>query len=280
MRQLTAQRLARLGVTALIVGIGISQVIFALGDWHLSDMGAYWNAAHRIRDGEALYPALADAEASTVYRYAPWFAWAWVPISLLPIEAARILWSCLLLAASTLALLPLIQARAWLLVWLFAPILIGISAIGNVQPLIVAGLVLGLERRGGPLWIAGAASLKAVPILFVITYVGRRQYARACVAVIATALLVAPMLLFDLSNYPTGGGAATMLIDWPLLYAVVVGAAIIVSLRLARTQHEWLASSATVALALPRFFVYDLTFLMCAMPPEDAEAGAVRGGTG
>lgn len=280
MRHSSAPRLARLAVTALIVGIGISQIILSLGDWHLSDMGAYWDAAHRLRGGEALYPPLADAEASSVYRYAPWFAWAWVPISLLPIEAARVVWSCLLLAASALALVPLVQARAWLLVWLFAPILIGISAIGNVQPLIVAALVLGLERRSGPLWLAGAASLKAVPILFVITYVGRGQYARAGVAVIATALLVAPMLIFDLSDYPTGGGAATMLIDWPLLYAVVIGAAILVSLRLARTQHGWLASSTTVALALPRFFVYDLTFLMCAMPSEDAEAGAVRGGTG
>ena len=280
MRQVTAPRLARLAVTALIVGIGISQIILTLGDWHLSDMGAYWDAAHRLRDGEHLYPALADAEASSVYRYAPWFAWLWVPISLLPIEAARVLWSSLLLAASALALLPFVRARAWLLVWLFAPILVGISAIGNVQPLIVAGLVLGLERRTGPLWIAGAASLKAVPILFVITYLGRRQYARAGVAVVATALLVAPMLFFDLSNYPTGGGAATMLIDVPVVYAVVVGAAILVSLKLARTGHGWLASSTAVALALPRFFVYDLTFLMCAMPSGDAEDGAVPGGTG
>jgi hypothetical protein len=273
-------RIARLVVTALVVGVGISQVILTLGDWHLSDMGAYWDAAHRLREGDPLYPPLADTEASSVYRYAPWFAFAWVPLSLLPIEAARILWSALLLAASALAMLPLIRERAWLLAWLFAPILIGISAIGNVQPLIVAAMVLGLERRSGPLWIAAAASLKAVPILFVITYLGRRQYARAAVAVAATALLVAPMLLFDLSSYPTGGGAAGMLIDWPVVYAAVVAVAIVASLRLARTRHGWLASSTTVALALPRFFVYDLTFLMCALPRRGRDSGTVRGPTG
>jgi hypothetical protein len=279
-RQQIGPRFARLVVTALIVGIGISQVILTLGDWHLSDMGAYWDAAHRLRVGEPLYPPLSDAEASSVFRYAPWFAWAWVPISLLPIEVARVLWSVILLAASALALLPLVRERAWLLVWLFAPILIGISAIGNVQPLVVAALVLGLERRSGPLWIAIAASLKAVPILFVITYLGRGQYVRAGVAVGATAFLVAPMLLFDLANYPSGGGAATMLIDWPIIYAIVVGAAIVVSLRLARTPHGWLASSATVALALPRFFVYDLTFLMSALPSRAVQPGAVRGSSG
>lgn len=267
-------------VTALVVGVGISQVILTLGDWHLSDMGAYWDAAHRLRDGGELYPPLVDAEASSVYRYAPWFAWAWVPISLLPIEAVRVLWSVVLLGASAVALIPLVRERAWLLIWLFAPILIGISAIGNVQPLIVAALVLGLERRSGPLWIAAAASLKAVPILFVITYLGRRQYMRAGIAVAATALLVAPVLLFDLSSYPTGGGAATMLIDLPVVYAAVVGAAILVSLRLARSRHGWLASSATVALALPRFFVYDLTFLMAALPRRAAGTGTVRGPTG
>lgn len=266
MRQAIWPRLARLLVTALVVGVGISQVILTLGDWHLRDMGAYWDAAHRLRDGEPLYPPLADPEASDVYRYAPWFAWAWVPISLLPLDVARVAWSALLLGASALALLPLVRQRAWLLVWLFAPILLGISAIGNVQPLIVAALVLGLERRSGPAWIAAAASLKAVPILFVITYLGRRQYLRAGATLVATALLVAPMLAFDLSSYPTGGGAATMLIEWPIVYAAIVAAAIVVSLRLARSPYAWLASSTTVALALPRFFVYDLTFLMCARP--------------
>lgn len=259
-------RLARLVVIALVVGVGISQLILTIGDWHLSDMGAYWDAAQRLRDGEPLYPTLADSEASEVYRYAPWFAWAWVPLTALPREIVNVIWSAVLLIASAAALIPLVRARAWLAAAFFVPILVGISAIGNVQPLVVAALVLGVERRTGPLWIAAAASLKVVPILFVATYVGRREWAKATATVALTALLVAPMLLYDLSAYPTGAGEAAALARWPLAYAVVIGLAIIISVRLARTRYAWLASAATATLAVPRLFVYDLTLLMAALP--------------
>lgn len=259
-----AVRFARLLAVALIVGVGISQLILTFGDWHLRDAGAYWEAAMRLRDGEPLYPALADTEASEVYRYAPWLAWAWIPVTYLPREAVNVIWSVILLAASAAALVPLVRLQAWLAVALFLPILVGISAIGNVQPLVVAALVLGVERRNGPLWIAAGASLKAVPLLLVVTYLGRRQWLRALVTLVLTAMLVAPMLLYDLSAYPTGAGGASMFFDAPILYGLVVAGAILISLRLATTRWSWLASSTTVALALPRFFVYDLTFLMAA----------------
>ncbi len=255
-------RLPRLVTVALVVGVGVSQLILTIGDWHLSDAGAYWEAAMRLREGEQLYPALADTEASGVYRYAPWLAWAWIPLTFLPREAVNVLWSIILLAASAAALGPLVQLRAWLAVALFLPILVGISAIGNVQPLVVAALVLGVERRSGPLWIAAAASLKAVPVLLVVTYLGRRQWIRALATLVLTAALVAPMLLYDLSAYPTTAGGASMLFDVPILFALVLAGGILISLRLASTRSAWLASSMTVALALPRFFVYDLTFLM------------------
>lgn len=266
-------RLARLVVVALVVGLGISQLILTIGDWHLRDMGAYWEAAERLRGGAALYPRLEDAEASEVYRYAPWFAWAWVPLTFLPREVAGVIWSGILLAASAAALSPFVRLRAWLAVAFFAPILIGISAIGNVQPLIVAALVLGVERRSGPLWIAAAASLKAFPILLVLTYLGRREWLRAVLTFALTGMLVAPMLLYDLASYPAGAGGAMMLLEWPVVYALVLVTAIVVSLRLSRSRLAWLASSTTVALALPRFFVYDVTFLMTAI---NARRGADR----
>lgn len=267
---MTQSRIARLLVTALVVGLGISQVILTVGDWHLSDAGAYWEAAQRLRDGEPLYPRLADTEASEVYRYAPWFAWAWVPLTLLPREAAFAAWSLILLAASAAALIPLVRRRAWLLVAFFLPILVGISGIGNVQPLIVAALVLGIERRSGPLWIGLAASLKAVPLLFAVTYLGRGEWWRAASAVLVTIVMVAPMLLYDLSHYPTGADAAAMLFSVPVAYAIVIAAGILISVRLARGPFGWLASSTTVALAIPRFFVYDVTFLMPAIPARRA----------
>ena len=259
-------RLPRLLVTALVVGLGISQLLLTLTDWHLSDAAAYWEAAQRLRDGEPLYPPLADTEASDVYRYAPWFAFAWVPLTLLGREAAYLAWSLILVAASFAALIPLVQRRAWLLVAFFGPILIGISGIGNVQPLIVAALVLGIERRSGPLWIGLAASLKAVPLLLAVTYAGRGEWWRASLAVLVTVLMVAPMLLYDLADYPTGANAAGMLINVPALYAGVIALGVVASARLARGRFAWLVSSTTMALALPRFFVYDLTFLMPSLP--------------
>ncbi len=252
---------------ALIVGVGISQLIFTVGDWHLKDAGAYWEAAMRLRDGQPLYPALDSAEASDVYRYAPWFAWAWIPLTLLPKWIAYALWSVILLGASGAALLPLARRRAWAAVAFFLPILVGISGIGNVQPLMVAALVLGMERRSGPIWIAMAASLKAVPILFVLTYLGRGEWRRALLAGLITALLVAPMLLYDLSAYPTSAGAAALFGD-PVLYGAVVAAGILVIIRLAESKYAWLASATTVVLAVPRVFVYDMTFVLAALPAE------------
>lgn len=268
-RALRPSELARIVVVALIVGVGISQLILTVSDWHMSDAGAYWEAAMRLRDGEPLYPRIANSEASEVYRYAPWFAWAWIPMTYLPRGAANVLWSAILLGASAAALVPLVLRRAWLAVAFFLPILIGISAIGNVQPLIVAALVLGVERRSGPLWIGLAASIKAFPILFALTYLGRGEWRRAMLSAIVAVLLVAPIALYDVSNYPFGASSAAFLISWPIIYALVIAAGILATLRLARTRFAWLASATVVSLALPRFFVYDVTFLLPSVPAQD-----------
>lgn len=258
-------RAARLVAIALIVGVGVAQLVFTVSDWHLRDMGAYWEAALRLRAGDPLYPALADAEASEVYRYAPWFAWLWVPLTLLPRPVVDVLWSILLLAASAAALEPLVRRRAWLLVALMTPILVGISAIGNVHPLLVAGLVHGVERRGGPLAIAAAASLKVVPIVFILTYLGRRQWRMAAITLVLTALLTAPMLLHDLSAYATDAGAASGLIEWWPLFVVAVAGCAVASVRLAATPFGWLASATTAVVATPRLFVYDVSYLIVAL---------------
>ena len=103
-------RLARIVAIALIVGVGVSQLIFTVGDWHLKDAGAYWEAAMRLRDGEPLYPPLADHEASEVYRYAPWFAVAWIPLTYLPKDAVLLLWMGLCLGAAIASVAPLARA--------------------------------------------------------------------------------------------------------------------------------------------------------------------------
>ena len=268
---MSSHRLARTVALAVILGIGIVNLYWAFSAWTLSDAAAYWNAALRLRDGEPLYRLLTTVDASDVYRYAPWFAWAVVPITWLPVQVAGALWSAVLLAASAGALVPLVRARAWLLVALFGPILVGISAVGNVQPLLVAALVWGVGRRSGPLWIGAAASLKIFPILFVAVYLGQREWARAGAALVVTAALWAPAMLYDLRGYATDAGQAASLFAFPVLWALVVAAGFAVTVRLARGRFGWLAAATTVVVALPRLFVYDATYLMVGVDGSRGE---------
>lgn len=257
---------------AVVIGIGLFNLFQAATNWTLSDADAYWNAALRLRDGLPLYPALTNVDASEVYRYAPWFAWATMPVTLLPVQVAGALWSALLLVASGIALVPLVRARAWMLVALFAPILVGISAVGNVQPLLIAALMWSVERRSGPVWIGVTASLKLFPILFVVVYLGRRQWTRAATAVAVAGVLWAPALFYDLRGYTTDAGQAASLFARPLLWALVVGGGFLLALRIAGTRFAWLAAAVDVVVALPRLFVYDVTFLMVGAVPLSREA--------
>ena len=261
-------RLARIVALAVIIGIGFSHLYWSVTDWHLSDMNAYWDAGIRLRLGEALFPPVTDVTASEVYRYSPWFAWLWMPITLLPREIVNVLWSALLVAASVVAVLPMVRRGAWIGVAFFLPILIGISAIGNVHALLIAALVLGVERRSGPVWIGIAASLKLFPLLFVLTYVGRREWRRAIVTGAITAMLLAPYLVYDLSNYVTSAGGGAMLFDWPPAYVAAVLAAVGAALWFARGRYGWLASATAVVLAIPRSFVYDVSWIMVGLPAE------------
>ncbi|HEX6654839.1 MAG TPA: glycosyltransferase 87 family protein [Candidatus Limnocylindria bacterium] len=259
---MSPRRFARLVAMAIIIGIGIFNLYQAAIGWTMADGSAYWNAALRVREGAALYPPVTNYEASDVFRYSPWFAWAAVPFTYLPMGVAGAIWSAILLVASGMALLPLIRERAWLLVWLFGPILVGISANGNVHALLIALLVHGVERRSGPVWIAIAASLKIFPVLLALTYAGRREWGRFALAILLATVLWLPALAYDLSNYPRDPGRVGALFEFPVIYYAVVALAVGATLALAQTRYAWLSASTAVVLALPRLFVYDVTTLM------------------
>jgi hypothetical protein len=264
-------RSARIVALAIIIGMAIGYLYWAASAWKMTDAGAYWNAAMRLREGQDLYPVVPNVEASDVYRYSPWFAWVAVPFTFLPIQVAGALWSAILIGASTMAVVPLARRRLWLGVIFFWPMLIGISAIGNVHALMIAALVLGIERRSGPLWIAMAASLKAFPIVLVLVYIGRREWARAVASLTLTGVLVAPFLLYRLDHYPTSAGGAAVLIAWPSVYTIIIAVSMAATLLLTRTKWAWLAGATTVCLALPRFFVYDITYLLAGTVQEQGE---------
>ena len=115
-----------------------------------------------------------------------------------------------------------------------------------------------------------AASLKIFPILFALAYAGRGQWVRFAIALAVGAVLWAPALLYDLSEYAVEAGQAASLYAVPVLYFAVAGVAVGATLALARTRWAWLAAATTVVLALPRLFVYDVTYLMVgADAPRD-----------
>jgi hypothetical protein len=274
-----ARRIARIIALAVVIAIGINHVWWALADWHLRDMNAYWDAAMRLRTGRELYAPM-GIEASEVYRYSPWFAWVWVPVTMLPRVVANIGWSAVLLGASAVAVWPLVRRRSVFGVAFFLPMLIGISAVGNVHPLLIATLVLGIQRRTGPLWIAVAASLKVIPILLVVTYLGRREWKRSALAIATTVALTAPVVLYDLSNYVTDAGAAALLWRYPVIYVAAVAVALAAAFRLASTRFGWLTSSIAVTLALPRFFVYDVLYLLVGTAGAEAVPSRAGASTG
>jgi glycosyl transferase family 87 len=265
-------RAARLLALAIVIGWSVSNAWYRITDWSLSDMDAYWNAALRIREGALLYPPLADPSAADVYRYAPWFAWAWIPLTYLPKALVATGWSLILILATVAALRPLMRPTAASIgtAALIGSMLIWATSVGNVQPLMVAVLVHGIDRRSGPLWVGIAASLKAVPIVYVLLYLGRREWTRVVATLAVAALLVAPLLITPMRYYPGGPGDAQGPL-WalhPVLAASGLALLAAFTIRLASrgSGYTRLMAASTLLAALPRITLIDLSHLAVAIP--------------
>ena len=76
-------RVARLATLAATFGWAAYVLASWLLLWNPADAGAYYDAAARLTAGEPLYLDI-HPEAHEVYRYAPWFAYAWIPLAGLP----------------------------------------------------------------------------------------------------------------------------------------------------------------------------------------------------
>ncbi|MGI8929496.1 MAG: glycosyltransferase family 87 protein [Candidatus Limnocylindrales bacterium] len=275
-------RAARLVAVGILIGWSATQIYFRISAWSLSDMDAYWNAALRLRSGEPLFPALVDTSAPDVYRYSPWFAAAWVPFTHLPKAFMAIAWSAILLVASYWCVRPLLRRdlASIAAVVFFGSFLIWGTSIGNVQPLMIAALMHGMERRSGPLWIGVAASLKAVPILFLLVYLGRGEWRRAGAGLLVAASLSAATLLVDLTHYPSGPGDAPspLFLVSPLLLgaAVTVVAGITLMQARRRSPFDRLAAAGAALTALPRITLLDLPMLLVGLRPTQTNRSKAR----
>ncbi len=250
---------------ALILGSLASGVIATPA----GDVRVYWAAGERIRDGEPLYAASIPQGA---YRYAPWFAWLWAALTSLPRPLVEAGWVTAQLACVAYLLRPLVDRERWPALLILGPALLYAGIAGNVHPALLAGIAYGLPRRSGPLFVALAASLKAFPLLFVLWYVGRGEWRKVAETVALTALLVAPMLLYDLSHFGSEPGLTISLYRAsPLLWAAVAALACGAALLVARTRYGVLAAAVAVMASLPRLLFYDLGYLAVtfhARPPR------------
>ena len=130
---------------------------------------------------------------------------------------------------------------------LVAPPLFAVSAGGNVQPLMLLALLIGFDRRWGPVAVAIAASMKFTPILLVAAYVARREWWKAGLSVVLAAVLLAPGLFMGITGAGVQSGAAPSLLGVsPVLYAAAVGA------RAARHPPRCRAGSRSSAPPRPR----------------------------
>ena len=257
---------------ALCIALGLYFGLAEFGDWYLSDLNVYLGAAERVAAGGSPY-LIPSSDIHDVFRYAPWFAYAFIPFTWLPLDVTRVVWSALMVVASLWAVYPVArQGPAGLALGvLCGGMLIGVAGSGNVQPLLVAVLVHGINRRSGPLWIALAASLKAVPLVFAGYYLARREWGRLAASLVMTVLLVAPMLLFE--RPPTTFDPGESLSVWstsPVAWAIVAGLTGILALVacLSRSRFSGAYLAAAAMLALPRLFVYDVSFALAGSVGE------------
>jgi hypothetical protein len=160
----------------------------------------------------------------------------------------------------------------WCSAGVFSVFFIDGAATGNVSPLMAAALFFALPTRVGPLAIAACASLKMFPILLVLVYVGRRDWRSTATTMALGAFLVAPMLLYDLSQIDpqpllTTYGLGTVPVVW--ITGTLLGAALTLSLSTGR--YSWLVGSVASLIASPHLFLHYFTMLAPA-----ATASGVR----
>lgn len=276
------QRIARFVATGIVFG----WLAYTLASWFLAwnpaDARAYYLAAERLRDGEPLYAAM-HPDAHEVFRYAPWFAVAFLPLSFLPMDVATHAWSLAMLACALLAVIPVLRlgGRAAVLAGaLLGALLAETAMFGNAHPLVVALLSWTISRPSAPWWLGVATSIKLVPIGFVLPWLRSRPLRDTAIAVGVSVLLFAPMLLFDLSGYVTSPGTGLMSVYaaspilWALVATVAIGALIWLAAR--GSPYAYVAAAVAMFVVPPRVSTAYLAFLLPAAVAAVAALQAAR----
>lgn len=269
-------RRVRLALTAL-AGLGAVAGVWAF--WlhvstdPLADVRAYYDAGTRLNAGLPLYPANQDINGPTAYFYPPLFAMAFRPLALLPYSAAAVAWESLVIAAfvATLFLAGVRRPETWIAVGILGLPIGWVLAVAQAQAAVTLLLTIGT-----PFGIALAANLKLFPVLAGVWYLGRRDWsslARLCswLGVLGgLQLILEPAATLDYVRALELGwvGDVRNLSPYaisPLLWAALVVAGLLATLRLAPTRWGWPAAVALSVLATPRLLSYTLMTLLAAL---------------
>jgi hypothetical protein len=275
---------ARLAIFALaVVGalLGAAILVLHLTSDPLADVHAYYDAGSRLNAGLPLYDQAATTNEAAFYRYPPLLAIAFRPLALLPFGVAAAIWEAIVVVAliATVVRLGPRRFRTWMAVGLLGLPIGWAVAIGQAQVPVTALMALGT-----PVAIALATQLKLLPALAALYWIGRRDWTTVgrflgwLVALTAIQAVLEPRgtIAFIQGVGLDQVGAVRNMSPYvvsPVLWLILVVAAVGAALILAWARLGWAAAVAVSVLASPRLLVYMLMSLLAAVRgPGDRQA--------
>jgi hypothetical protein len=272
----------RVLILGAVVGLllGIETVVLHLTTDPLADVHAYYDAGARLNAGLPLYDQPATTDEADFYRYPPLLAILWRPLATLPFATAATIWMVVLFACFALTILRLGPRRrsTWIALGMLALPTGWSLAVGQAQVIVTL-----LAALGAPWAIALGANIKVFPALIAIWWIGRREvrplvvFAAFMAALIALQFVLAPQATIDFVRTFGLGQVGnvenrSLYALSPFLWAVAVGAGVVVAWRLAPSRWGWAAAVVLSVFATPRLLIYQLSTLVAAIRAPDEAA--------
>ena len=282
------RRIRALAVLALVGGAAgmVAFLFYAVRD-PLIDIRAYWEAGARLNAGEPLYPAGADPDVASYYRYPPLLAILFRPLALLPFPVTAAIWEVAVVASLVLTIRRLGPDRSstWQAVGILGVAIGWAVAIGQAQV-----VVTWLVAIASPWAIAVAGHLKIFPWLVALYWLGRRDWRALALFAAWVAGLGLVQLVLEPANTIAFLHLATLdqvgkvenlspYAASPVLWAALAVAGIVLVVRLAPSRWGWAAAVACSVLVMPRLMTYMLMTLLAGLrAPAEPPAMDPRGG--
>jgi hypothetical protein len=264
-------------ISASFAIVGVAEFWLHITSDPLTDFRVYYDAAARLNAGLPLYPPGARI-------YPPLFEIALRPLALLPYELAAAVWVAITLGAFALTLrrLGIRRPATWYAVGLLG---IGIGwtlAIGQAEVIVTLLLTIG-----SPLTVAIAGNIKLFPLLVGTYWLARRDWRNLGRLAGWTVGLILLQLVLDPANtlaFPetlgivssqiaeSGEHALSPYATSPVLWAALLFAGFLATIRLGRTRWGWASAVALAVLASPHLLAYQLMSLLACLRPVEQVA--------